>query len=83
MGKNRGVATQSSSDNHDNIINKGALDKDGLQSSTTGRGLYGASKENPIRRYRIESHNNGEDLSTPSRFFGMSKESALDMFGLA
>ena len=42
-----------------------------------------ASKENPIRRYRIENNNNRKDVSTPSRFFGMSKESALDISGLA
>ena len=44
-GKIRGVATQGSSGNYDNTINKGALDTYGLKSSTTGSGSYGASKE--------------------------------------
>ena len=40
-------------------------------------------KRNPIRRYRVDNHNNRKDVPTPFHFFGMSEESALDISGRA
>ena len=41
-----------------------------------------ASKENPIRRYRVDRNMNGTTKSTPSCFFGMSMDIAFYIFGL-
>ena len=42
-----------------------------------------ASKEHPIRRSRVQRQTMTKGVSSPFCFFGMSKESAVDMFGLA
>ena len=42
-----------------------------------------ASKDNPICRYRVQKNNSTTDVSSPVRFFGMSKGSALDILGFA
>ena len=41
------------------------------------------SKQNPIRRYRVQTSNTKVDMTSPFSFFGMSTQSANDMFGLA
>ena len=44
--------------------------------------LFG-SKQDPIRRYRVQTDRTKGSLTSSSRFFGMSTESATDIFGLA